>query len=160
MIRLKPIGILVMLFGGMIHAQDLELKVHVLPTSVLGDPAMFNISVRNTEKDSAINVSVQVNLHSGLEFLSFTPNTLDFDPDTGVWQVGTVDYYRAQILTVIANFKSNKDAILSAEVLSSGSRDPASTPGNGVDTNGNGNIVHDKGDEDDGDAAQNGPYKQ
>ncbi|HMB61666.1 MAG TPA: DUF11 domain-containing protein [Eudoraea sp.] len=139
-------------------SQDLQLNVHVLPTSVIGDPAIFNITVRNTEKDSAQNVVVKIALHSGLEFKSITPKNLDFDPETGTWHVGTVDYYRAQVLGVIATIKSKEDAILSAEVWSSSSRDPDSTPGNGVDTNGNGIIVHDKGDEDDGDAAQNGPF--
>ena len=37
--------------------------------------------------------------------------------------------------------------------------DPDSTPGNGVDTNNNGKVVNDKEDEDDGDAAQIGPFK-
>lgn len=139
-------------------AQDLQLGVHVLPTSVIGDPAMFNITVRNTEEEPARNVVVQVKLHPGVEYRSHTPNDLDFNPETGIWQVGEVDYYKAKILGIIATFKSNDDAILEAEVASCTCPDPDSTPGNGVDTNGNGVIVHDKGDEDDGDAAQIGPF--
>ena len=156
--RTKTIIVFLLSMPALMISQDLQLNVNVLPTSVIGDPAIFNISLRNTEKDSAQNVVVKIALHSGLEFKSITPNDLDFNPETGIWQVGTVDYYRAKVLGVIATVKSKEDAILSAEVWSSGSPDPDSAPGNGVDTNGNGVIVHDKGDEDDGDAAQNGPY--
>ena len=158
-IMTKRILLLALLtFPAVIVAQDLQLGVHVLPTSIIGDPAIFNITVRNTEKEPARNVAVQVKLHPGVEFRSHTPNTLDYDPETGIWQVGEVDYYKAKVLGIIATFKSNEDAILEAEVVSCTCPDPDSTPGNGVDTNGNGTIVHDKGDEDDGDAAQIGPF--
>ena len=119
---------------------------------------MFNVGVRNTGEDTANGVEVQVTMESGLEFSSFTPNKLDFDPETGVWKVGELEYARSRVLTIIANYAEKDNAILSAEVTACSGFDPDSTPGNGVDTNGNGKIIHDKGDEDDGDAAQNGPF--
>ena len=146
------------LLSGHLLAQDLQLGVHVLPTSVIGDPAIFNITVRNTEKEAARGVAVQVKLHPGIAYKSHTPTNLDFDPETGIWLVGDVEYHRAAVLGIIATIKSKNDAILEAEVAACATPDPDSTPGNGVDTNGNGKIVHDKGDEDDGDAAQNGPF--
>ncbi len=149
-----------LMYSALVYSQDLQLGVHVLPTSVIGDPAIFNIAVRNTEEEPARNVTVQVKLHPGVEYRSHTPNDLDFNPETGIWQVGEVGYYKAKILGIIATFKSNDEAILQAEVSACTCPDPDSTPGNGVDTNGNGVIVHDTGDEDDGDAAQIGPFKQ
>lgn len=146
------------LVSAMLCAQDLQLGVHVLPTSVIGDPAMFNITVRNTEEEKARNVSVQVKLHPGIAYSSHSPTNADFDPNTGIWKIGQVEYYKAATLGIIATIKTREDAILEAEVASCTCMDPDSTPGNGVDTNGNGKIVHDKGDEDDGDAAQNGPF--
>ncbi len=148
----------ILIFSGNIHSQDLELVVQVFPTSVIGDPAMFNIGVRNTGEDTATGVEVQVQMESGLKFSSFTPNNLDFDPETGVWKVGELEYARTKVLTVIANYVKKNNAILMAEVSASSGIDLDSTPGNGIDTNGNGKIIHDKGDEDDGDAAQNGPF--
>lgn len=139
-------------------AQDLELGVHVLPTSVLGDPAMFNITVRNMDEEPAEGVEVQVTLKKGLKFSSFTPNNLDFNPETGRWRIGKVERHRAAVLGIIANYATRDHAILIAEITASNGIDPDSSPGNGVDTNGNGIIIKDKGDEDDGDAAQNGPY--
>lgn len=156
---MKHIQLLILfLLSISVSAQDLQLGVHVLPTSVIGDPILFNITVRNSEEEAARGVAVQVKLHSGIAYKSHTPNHLDFDPETGIWQVGEVHNYKAAVLGIIATFKSNEDAILEAEVVASATPDPDSTPGNGVDTNGNGKIVHDKGDEDDGDAAQNGPF--
>ncbi|NAS14393.1 DUF11 domain-containing protein [Poritiphilus flavus] len=156
--KLKKIYVLLLLLPLMSFSQDLELGVHVLPTSVIGDRIMFNITVRNKDEDPAKGVRVKVNMRSGLKFSSFTPNTQDFDPETGIWRIGTVDRYKAKVLGVIAFYATKDDAILSAEIIASSGIDPDSTPGNGIDTNGNGIIVHDKGDEDDGDAAQNGPY--
>ncbi|WP_343487876.1 hypothetical protein [Allomuricauda sp. d1] len=156
--KIKLLSLLVPLLCGMLQAQDLELGVHVLPTSVLGDPAMFNITVRNMDEEPANGVEVQVTLDKGLKFSSFTPNKLDFNPETGLWKIGTVERHRAAVLTIIANYVTKDDAILMAEIIASNGIDPDSTPGNGIDTNGNGKIVSDKGDEDDGDAAQNGPF--
>ena len=150
--------VFLLLIGGQLHCQDLQLDVHVLPTSVIGDPAMFNITVRNSEEEPAQGVAVQVKMHPGIEYKSHTPNNIKFDPETGIWQIGEVYRHKAASLGIIATFKSNEDAILEAEVVASATPDPDSTPGNGVDTNGNGKIVNDKGDEDDGDAAQNGPF--
>ena len=150
--------LILLLTSSQIHSQDLELVVQVFPTSIIGDPIMFNVGVRNTGEDTATGVEVQVDMESGLEFTSFTPNNLDFDPETGVWRVGELGYARSRVLTVIANYAEKDNAILSAEVTSCSGIDPDSTPGNGIDTNGNGKIIHDKGDEDDGDAAQNGPF--
>ena len=152
------LSVFAFLFGFQVHGQDLQLGVHVLPTSVIGDPAMFNITVRNSEDEPAQGVAVQVKLHAGIEYKSYTPNRMDFDPETGIWQIGEVHKYQAAVLGIIATVKSKEDAILEAEVSACATPDPDSTPGNGVDTNGNGKIVHDKGDEDDGDAAQNGPF--
>ena len=157
---MRPIIILISLtiFSGQLNAQDLELVVQVFPTSVIGDPIMFNVGVRNTGEDTATGVEVQVNMESGLKFSSFTPNKLDYDPETGVWNVGELEYAQSRVLTIIANYATKDNAILSAEVIACSGFDPDSSPGNGVDTNGNGKIIHDKGDEDDGDAAQNGPF--
>lgn len=147
-----------LLIGAQTYSQDLELGVLVLPTSVLGDPIVFNVTVRNMGEETVQGVEVQVGMESGLAYKSYTPNTLEFDPDTGVWRVGELYKYQAKVLSIMANYATKENAILMAEVIASSGMDPDSTPGNGIDTNGNGKIIHDKGDEDDGDAAQNGPF--
>lgn len=154
---------LVLAAGSLMKAQDLELDVLVLPTSVLGDNVLFNISVRNKDQDLKLaeGVKVQVKLESGVEFVSYNPkNLLDYNPQTGIWNIGTVDPVKPLVLSIMAKYIARENAILSAEIIASTGRDPDSTPGNGIDTNGNGKIVKDKGDEDDGDAAQIGPFKK
>ncbi|TMU55743.1 DUF11 domain-containing protein [Flagellimonas algicola] len=152
--------ILVLLFSsfGILAAQDLELDVHVLPTSLLGDPALFNITVKNMGEEAVQGVEVKITLESGLELSSFNPNKYDFDPITGIWKVGEAVPYKGKVLSIITKYVTKENAIVIAEVTKSGAPDPDSTPGNGVDTNGNGIVVNDTGDEDDGDAAQNGPF--
>lgn len=132
--------------------------MHVLPTSIIGDPIAFNITVRNTDDGDAQGVEVQIELESGLSYQSFGPNTLDFDSNTGVWRLGALGQKRSKVLTLMATYAQKDNALLSAEISKMAGVDPDSTPGNGIDTNGNGIIINDKGDEDDGDAAQNGPF--
>lgn len=156
--KTKLIWALAFLCTSFIHSQDLELDVYVLPTSVLGDPALFNITVKNRGEDPVSGVEVQVTLKSGLQFSGVSPKDSEFDPKTGIWKLGEVVPHKGKTLGVIANYIKKDDAIVIAEISASGAQDPDSTPGNGVDTNGNGVIINDKGDEDDGDAAQNGPY--
>lgn len=157
-IKFLSILIIVVISLNSLFAQDLELDVHVLPTSVIGDMVMFNITVKNMDEELAEGVEVLITLKEGLEFSSYTPNTLDYNPETGIWKIDSIDRIRAKVLSIIANYVAKDDAILMAEIIASSGIDPDSTPGNGIDTNGNGKIVNDKGDEDDGDAAQNGSF--
>ncbi|UJH66472.1 DUF11 domain-containing protein [Allomuricauda sp. SCSIO 65647] len=156
-IFLAVLGIAISSFG-LLNAQDLELDVHVLPTSIIGDPAAFNIGLRNMGEEDAHGIEVQIKLEPGLSYRSFTPNTLNFNPETGIWRLDTLGDKRSKVLTILATYAQRDNAILSAEVIASSGLDPDSTPNNGIDTNGNGKIINDKGDEDDGDAAQNGPF--
>ncbi|MEM9647798.1 MAG: hypothetical protein AAF969_04905 [Bacteroidota bacterium] len=149
---------LALLSGTLLYSQDLELDVYVLPTSVLGDPILFNVTVKNKGDKPVPGVEVLVTLKSGLKFSGVSPKKSDFNVKTGIWKLGEVVPNKGKTLGIIANYAKRDDAIVIAEISVSGTIDPDSTPGNGVDTNGNGIIINDKGDEDDGDAAQNGPF--
>jgi uncharacterized repeat protein (TIGR01451 family) len=140
--------------------QDLELDVHVLPPAQLGDQAAFNIKVRNTGEEPAEGIRASISIGKGLAFISFIPPGELFDPQSGTWSVGDLAKAQSKVLTIMVTYTAREDAILAAEVSECLSTDPDSTPGNGIDTNGNGQLVADKGDEDDGDAAQIGPFKQ
>lgn len=94
---------------------------------------MFNITVRNLDMEPAESVEVQVSLMKGLKYSRYTPDKLDFNPESGLWKIGTVERHRAAVLTVIANTIKKEDAILLAEISASSGVDPDSTPGNGVD---------------------------
>lgn len=138
------------------NAQDLELRVHVLPPAQLGDNAAYSVLVKNTGEEIAEGVEVTVDMGPGLELVSHTTSSskVSYDPSSGIFTVGTLEKYQSRSLSLVTTFKSREGAILSSEVSKCLCADPDSTPGNGVDTNGNGILVHDKGDEDDGDAAE------
>lgn len=138
---------------GICVAQDLELDVHLLPPAQLGDPAAFNIKVQNTGEENVEGIAVKVTLLPGIKFKSFVRNDAPYDPETGLWNIGSLYKKQAVTITVIATYEAKEDALLQAEIISSSLPDPDSEPGNGVDTNGNGKIANDPGDEDDGDAA-------
>jgi len=138
---------------GICGAQDLELDVHLLPPAQLGDPAAFNIKILNRGDENVEGVAAKITIKSGLIFSSFAPSNIAYDPKTGIWNVGKLYKKQTKSIAIIATYSDKEDAMLMAEVISSSLPDPDSTPGNGVDTNGNGKIVNDKADEDDGDAA-------
>lgn len=121
--------------------------------------AAFNVRIRNTGEESAEGIAVAISLGTGLEFMSFIPSNESYDAETGKWFVAHLAKAQAKVLTIMARYGAREEAILMAEVSECLSPDPDSTPGNGIDTNNNGQVVADKGDEDDGDAAQIGPFK-
>lgn len=155
----NAILIILFLLGLTGTSQDLQLNVQLLPPAQLGDNAMFNVIIRNYGQELVTGVQSRITLKDGLEYVSNDPTNAEYNPEDGLWYVGSLEKYQAKVLTVVARYKAKVDAVLMAEITRSLATDPDSTPGNGIDTNGNGEIIHDKGDEDDGDAAEiNIPY--
>lgn len=146
--------LIIILTGMLLQAQDLDLDVHLLPPAQLGNPAIFNIRVRNTGEEVSEGVVAQITMGTGLEYMSFNPSNFSFDAQSGSWTIGNLEKAQSKVLSIMARFQDREDAILQAEVSECLTPDADSSPGNGVDTNGNGIIVADKGDEDDGDAAE------
>jgi|GEM_PF-6407327 len=140
----------------LLSSQDLELHVNLLPPAQLGDNGSFTVLVRNTGEEIAEGVQAQVTMGPGLELAGHTTssNKVSYDPSSGVFQIGSLEKYQTRSVTLVTTYKAREGAMVSAEVTKCLCSDPDSSPGNGVDTNGNGQIVHDKGDEDDGDAAE------
>lgn len=113
-------------------AADLSLTKQVTsgPTYV-GDSATFLVTVHNDGPDAAPDVVVRDLLPAELSLLSTTPSAGDYDPDTGLWSVGTIPEGRSETLSVTATVNA-PTATNRAEVAFSGAADPDSTPGNGV----------------------------
>ena len=103
----------------LVSSQDLELDVHVLPTSVLGDPVAFNITVRNKGEEVVSDVEAKLTIKSGIAFDYILPKNLDYDPKTGIWKVGAIDKFRPKQMTVMARYVAREDAILLAEITAS-----------------------------------------
>ena len=130
---------------------DLELDKSVSPqTGFVGDIVTFTIVLTNQGPSNATGVVVTDNLPSGFEFVSTAG---DYDPITGEWAVGDLSTGQTVILDIEAEIVSGDNYTNLAEVTDVNEEDLDSTPDNGVDTDGDGNVEDDAGDEDDGDGA-------
>jgi len=115
--------------------------------------------VTNQGPDNATNVTVLDQLPSSYTYVSSSPAGL-YNPATGVWTVGNVNVGATAMLSITATIDDFNDIVNVAEILAADQPDIDSTPGNGADTNGNGDIgpidpdgSQDPLDEDDGDDA-------
>jgi uncharacterized repeat protein (TIGR01451 family) len=77
-----------------------------------------------------------------------------YNPLTGQWNVGTLTAGQSKTLTITAEVNASGNYLNLAQVTAQNEDDVDSTPNNGVDTDGDGNVIDDPGDEDDGDAAE------
>ncbi|MEL7427465.1 MAG: hypothetical protein AAFN81_31030, partial [Bacteroidota bacterium] len=75
----------------------------------------------------------------------------DYDDATGIWQVDTLPPGTDTTLTLQLMRQASGDSLFLAEVSVMTEPDIDSTPGNGVDTNGDDHFADDPEDEDDGD---------
>ncbi|MCO6488812.1 MAG: DUF11 domain-containing protein, partial [Phaeodactylibacter sp.] len=129
---------------------DLELDKSVNNAQPnLGASVTFTIQLTNQGPSTATGVVVQDLLSGGLTYTSHSgPGS--YNPVTGLWNVGTLPAGQSVSL-MITTVVESEVAINLAEVVQVNEDDADSTPGNGVDTDADGNVQDDPGDEDDGD---------
>jgi uncharacterized repeat protein (TIGR01451 family) len=89
------------------RSADLVLTLTVDdPTPAVGDTITFTITVTDTGPDAATGVTVQELLPDGLTFVNATASQGSYNPETGVWKVGTVDTSGPRTLTITATVNS------------------------------------------------------
>ena len=137
---------------------DLELDKSVDNTlPQIGDGVTFTVVVNNQGPSTATGVVVTDGLPAGYTFTGFSTSQGTYNSATGIWTVGTLAAGQSETLTItaIVNASNASGAYTNlAEVTAADQDDVDSTPGNGVDTDGDGDLVDDAGDEDDGDGAE------
>ncbi|MBK8492610.1 MAG: HYR domain-containing protein [Saprospirales bacterium] len=133
---------------------DLSLDIEVdNPTPVAGSQVVFTITLNNAPGlDDALNVFVTSLLPNGYTWDSDDSGG-DYNPGTGLWNVGTLASGATTILNITATVLPVGNYLTLAEVTAADGNDLDSTPGNGVDTDGDMVVINDPGDEDDGDGA-------
>ncbi len=92
----------------------------------VGDTVTFTIGLENLGPNSATNVSINDALTTGLTLVSATPSEGTYDPDTGVWTVGTVDIGSPQSLMIEATVESPGPQTNTATITHSDQFDPNS----------------------------------
>lgn len=131
---------------------DLQVQNSVQPqVTPLGGAVTFVISVNNKGPATSDDIVSKVVIPSSYSIANIDVTQGEYDPTTKLWHVGTLDAWKRAVMTVMAVVLDDKDLMTTAELTSCSTTDPDSTPNNGIDTNGNGLIIDDEGDEDDGD---------
>ncbi|NTW00463.1 MAG: DUF11 domain-containing protein [Oscillochloris sp.] len=112
---------------------DLELdKVADVETANVGSAVAFTITVTNAGPSMATGVEVSEHLPAGLQYVSHVASQGNYNPVTGVWQIGTITFEQVVTLTLRAQITGVGPYTNVAEVSKSNQPDPDSTPGNGV----------------------------
>jgi uncharacterized repeat protein (TIGR01451 family) len=128
---------------------DLELDKQVdnqFPFA--GENVTFTIELTNLGPSVATGVVVTDQLPSGFIYAGTTGN---YNPVNGEWNVGNLGVGEVVTLDIIATVLSSGNWMNLAEVSAANEQDIDSTPDNGVDTDNDGIVQDDAGDEDDGD---------
>jgi uncharacterized repeat protein (TIGR01451 family) len=96
-----------------------------------GQEVTFTITVTNDGPGAANNVVVTEVLPPGLTFVDDTPSQGDYDENTGIWTVGSIDAGASATLRIVATVEDDASQDNGAEVTGADEFDPNSTPGNG-----------------------------
>lgn len=118
-----------------INEADLELTKTVNNTTPnVGDEVTFTITVINKGACDATGITVLYQLSSGLIYVSGSPSTGTYDPNSGIWDfsTATLNINNTATLTVTVKIDTGCDTISStAEIETSSRPDPDSEPGSG-----------------------------
>ena len=134
------------------QSADLSLEMDVDNRSVaVGATVTFNIAVTNDGPNAAAGVQVLSLLSSGYDFVGSNTAFGTYNEVSSIWNIGGLASGATALLTVTATVKNSGDYTNLAEVMASALLDYDSVPNNGVDTDGDGNVMDDPDDEDDGD---------
>ncbi len=114
-----------------IPTTDLTLGISTTtPAPEFGGVVSLTVSVTNVGPEATTNTYVKVPLPVGLTLLA--PSPADYDPATGLWNVGPVAKNGIRVLQLQATAAATTPRTVTAEVFSSTPTDPDSTPNNGA----------------------------
>jgi len=109
---------------------DLSLvKIVDNASPIVGMNVTFTVTVSNTGPSTATNVTVLDQLPAGLSFQSSTPSQGAYDNMTGIWTIGTINSGASANILITVTVTTPGEKTNYAQVNSSDSSDPDSTPG-------------------------------
>lgn len=110
---------------------DLELtKTADNPTPQVGDQITFTLTLTNNGPGVAGNIQVTDLLPSGLTYISDLPEQGQYDPNTGIWDVGNMRDNLERTLNITAQVSAVGPLTNNAEVTRIDELDSDSTPNN------------------------------
>ncbi|MCH2081056.1 MAG: hypothetical protein MK226_01635, partial [Saprospiraceae bacterium] len=117
---------------------DLSLvKIVDNSTPDVGTDVIFTITVTNDGPAPATGVEVTDQLPSGFNYVS---SDGAYDAGSGVWTIGDMGIGETVTLNITATVLATGDYVNLAEVTDANEQDSDSTPGNGADTDGDGDV--------------------
>ena len=96
----------------------------------VGEQVIYTVDLRNDGPNAATGVQVQDALPAGLIFVSATPSLGDYDLQSGIWTVPTIDPASNATLQLRALVQEPGRRINGAELIAVDQADPDSTPNN------------------------------
>ena len=107
-------------------AADLSIdKTSNKSSATVGDTVNFYITVTNSGPDAAANVKVLETLPNGFTYQSSTASQGSYDPETGIWTIGSLTNKESAQLTIIAQ-AVEAGTIINTAVVKSDTFDPNS----------------------------------
>lgn len=114
---------------------DLSLTKTISTASPnVGQNVTYVLALRNEGPSTATGVRVRDLLNAGVQFISGTATSGNYDPATGNWTPGPLAAGATATLTIIAQVIQNGTFLNVAEVMAADQPDIDSTPGNGDPT--------------------------
>jgi large repetitive protein len=112
---------------------DLSLSKTVTNSAPLpGTSVTFSIRLSNAGPSDAVNVNVSELLPTGLSLQSSTVSAGAYNASTGTWTISRVPANSSATLTLTVVVTGSGPIKNTAEIVTSGTPDPDSTPGNGA----------------------------
>jgi len=100
------------------------------PSPNVGQNVTFTVNLNNAGPGTATGVAVSDQLPPGLTFVSAASSQGNYDPLSGVWNVGTVSAGGSASLQLAATVSTTAVVVNTAQVSRSDQPDPDSTPNN------------------------------
>lgn len=127
-----------------------EICFRVITDANINTNLNFNNSINPIEIVNSNEQVLSFDVEGSILLLN---NESSYDPETGIWNIEQLLGGACTNLEIEAMVTDGGNYVNLAEVIALNETDFDSTPGNGVDTNGNNVFDNDPGDEDDGDGA-------
>jgi len=116
-----------------LQSSDLSLTKTVNnPTPLVGSMVTFEVVVTNNGPQDTAGVTVTDILPDGYTYSNFAVSTGTYNPVTGLWNVGNLINGKSETLQITAVVNAAGNYTNSAEITSSTTADPDSTPNNGI----------------------------
>lgn len=104
------------------------------PSPNRGETITFTVTAINSGPAAATGVAISDPLPAGLTFVSATASIGSYNPQTGIWTLGTLPNNGAATLQIVATVAASGRKTNTAQVWASDQFDPDSTPGDSIES--------------------------